>query len=429
MFTPENLEVLLVSFEGPDEYSQAGGLGVRMTDMSRALAALGFRTTLAFVGSPGEPADEERDGVRLIRWCQELSRRSPGGVYDGQEAKIRELCVSLPDHLIDRVVRPAVGAGRVVAILFEEWQLADVCHLMTARLTQARLRQSCMLLWNANNFFGFGEIDWAALGRAAAITTVSRYMKQLMRAHGVNPIVIPNGIAVSALQPVDGGAVEEIRQASGTPCLAFKIGRFSRDKCWHQAVSAIARLRADGVPARLLMRGDRGPFGAEVVRHATTLGLEVAEWERPIADCHGIAQALRDSGTAPVVNLRIFLPAPVIPEIAAAATAVLANSGHEPFGLVGLETMAAGGVAVVGSTGEEYARPYGNAVVIETDDAAELASALLGLVERPELSRRLREAARRDASDFVWSQVIEGLMERLRYVCTQQGVTAPAAAP
>jgi hypothetical protein len=39
------------------------------------------------------------------------------------------------------------------------------------------------------------------------------------------------------------------------------------------------------------------------------------------------------------------------------ADAVFANSGHEPFGLVGLETMAAGGVACTGCSGEDYAIP------------------------------------------------------------------------
>ena len=84
--------------------------------------------------------------------------------------------------------------------------------------------------------------------------------------------------------------------------------------------------------------------------------------------------------------------------------------------------MAAGGVAVVGPTGEEYARPYANAVVIETDDGAEVAGALRGLVERPELGERLRRAARHDAAEFVWPRVVEGLLERLRFVCEHQGV-------
>ena len=127
----------------------------------------------------------------------------------------------------------------------------------------------------------------------------------------------------------------------------------------------------------------------------------------------------------PIVHLRRFLPDEVITQINVAATAVLANSGHEPFGLVGLEAMAAGGVAMVGATGEEYARPYGNAIVVETDDPAEIASALRGLVEQPALADRLRVAARRDAADFAWPIVIDGLLERLRFMCLHQRVVLP----
>jgi glycosyltransferase involved in cell wall biosynthesis len=88
--------------------------------------------------------------------------------------------------------------------------------------------------------------------------------------------------------------------------------------------------------------------------------------------------------------------------------------------------MAAGGVAMVGATGEEYARPYGNAIVVETDDPAEIASALRGLVEQPALGERLRVAARLDAADFAWPVVIAGLLERLRFMCVHQRVVLPA---
>ena len=98
-------------------------------------------------------------------------------------------------------------------------------------------------------------------------------------------------------------------------------------------------------------------------------------------------------------------------------------------GLVGLGVGAGlvGLGAVVGATGEEYARPYGNALVIETGEGAELASALSGLVERPELSRRLRAAARRDAADYAWPEVIDGLLERLRYVGARQQLVVGGA--
>jgi hypothetical protein len=80
---------------------------------------------------------------------------------------------------------------------------------------------------------------------------------------------------------------------------------------------------------------------------------------------------------------------------------------------------------MVGATGEEYARPYGNAIVVETEDPAEVASALRGLVEQPALGKRLRQAARRDAADFAWPLVIAGLLERLRFMCLHQSVQLP----
>jgi D-inositol-3-phosphate glycosyltransferase len=426
VFTPQTLEVVVVSFEGPDQYSQAGGLGVRARELCRAFAARGFATTLVFVGDPTLPMEEIDAGVRLVRWAQAASRRHPAGVYEGEVEKMREMLRTLPTWLIENVVRPAAARGHVVALLCEEWQTARLCRVLSDRLYSEGLRDRAALLWNANNHFGFEGIDWGALNFVASITTVSRYMKHLMWPYDVNPVVIPNGIPESALAPLDGSAVRAIRAAAGTPCFAFKIGRFTPDKRWHQAIAAIAELRAQDLPARLLIRGGIEPFGAEVLGFARRIGLTVVDWYEPVEDASGVVAALSDTQGAPVVNLCRFLPDAVIAEIQAASTAVLANSRHEPFGLVGLEAMAAGGVAMVGATGEEYARPYGNAIVIETDDPTEVASALRGLVEQPALSRRLRQAARRDAADFSWPLVVDGLLERLRFMCLHQRVLLPA---
>jgi len=80
VFTPETLEIAMVSFEGPDQYSQAGGLGVRAKEICRAFAAAGFRTTLYFVGDPDKPGMEMDAGVQLVRWCQQISDRYRAGI-------------------------------------------------------------------------------------------------------------------------------------------------------------------------------------------------------------------------------------------------------------------------------------------------------------------------------------------------------------
>ena len=111
-----------------------------------------------------------------------------------------------------------------------------------------------------------------------------------------------------------------------------------------------------------------------------------------------------------------------------ASDAVLANSGHEPFGLVGLEVMAAGGVAFVGSTGEDYAVPFLNSVVLDTDDPTEINIALDFLRTHPEVAARLRSDAQETARSFSWQNVIvDNLLGKLEYVALRQLVNPPAS--
>ena len=84
---PRNTVFVLLSFEGPDIYSQAGGLGVRVKGLSRTLARMGYLTYLYFCGDPDLASEEAQEGGRLQlrRWCQWISAQHRGGVYDGEE--------------------------------------------------------------------------------------------------------------------------------------------------------------------------------------------------------------------------------------------------------------------------------------------------------------------------------------------------------
>ena len=69
---PENTEFVILSFEGPDRYSLAGGLGVRVNHLATTLAELGFTTHLFFIGGPeGNGEEVSHEGrLTLHRWCQ-----------------------------------------------------------------------------------------------------------------------------------------------------------------------------------------------------------------------------------------------------------------------------------------------------------------------------------------------------------------------
>src|SRR3984893_2874368 len=90
-FDPQRTVFVILSFEGPDQYSQAGGLGVRVKGLSRTLAQGGYETSLYSCGDPDIPGEESLESGRLVyrRWCQWISARHRAGVYDGEEEKIR----------------------------------------------------------------------------------------------------------------------------------------------------------------------------------------------------------------------------------------------------------------------------------------------------------------------------------------------------
>jgi hypothetical protein len=199
---PDRAMFVLVSFEGPDRYSQAGGLGVRVSGLADTLASLGYETRLFFIGDPNAPGEERAHDGHLIlqRWAQWISANCPGGVYDGEAAKVADLTASLPPYLVERVLAPAIMASRTPILIFEEWQTAETACRVSDLLTALRIRDRAVVSWNANNCYGFERIDWARLAAATTITTISRYMRSIIRSCGADARVIPNGIPESALQ-------------------------------------------------------------------------------------------------------------------------------------------------------------------------------------------------------------------------------------
>ncbi len=416
------LAFALIAMEGPDQYSQAGGLGVRITQLGRALAAAGLPARTYFVGDPQLPAREQRQGLELVRVGREISAQFPSGVYSGEQLKLSYLAARLPARLLEEWVQPQLEAGRLPVLMFEEWQTA-AWATGTARLLRSRgLGQRCLVLWNANNQFGFEGMDWVGLDRVAAITTISRHMRLLVEGYGVAPIVIPNGVQPELLVAVDPEAVARLRAAAEPRQLLLKVGRFHPDKRWLQAVRGLGELRSRGRPLRLLVRGSSDAYGDEVRAAARECGLRVQLWEQPVQDLGDLARALEQTPEADFLELTRFLPEELLPPLYAASLAVLANSGFEPFGLVGLEAMAAGGLPVVGATGEDYARHLHNSLVMETEYASELATAVSALEASPGRAQAMRQAARATAASYSWPLVVEGdLLPRLPLLARRQG--------
>jgi glycosyltransferase involved in cell wall biosynthesis len=426
--SPENTLFVLLSFEGPDVYSTAGGLGTRVSELSEALASQGYTTHLIFIGDPYKPSIEERVDGRLIlkRWSQWVSRYYPNGVYDGEEQKLYDYNESVPQHIYEEIARPAVEEGKLVVIMGEDWHTAEVMCRISDLLHWFGIRQRVLMLWNLNSLMSLHRINWGRLNYVTTLCTVSKYMKHKMWELGVNPLVIPNGIPSRHLAPVDPAIATRLREIArqGDPrrLFLFKIGRFDPDKRWMMAIEAVARLKYSGHPVTLFVRGGIEPHGAEVLGHAYNIGLSIRDVvaQRPTLD--QCIEAVANAGPADIYNLRFFLPEEFVRSIYHAADATLANSGHEPFGLVALEVMAARGIAVTGCTGEDYAISFENAIVTETDDPDEIVGYLLHLGRHPAEQERIRCAGFRTAEQFLWDQVIENLVSKLEFLARKQDI-------
>ncbi|MBV9133757.1 MAG: glycosyltransferase family 4 protein, partial [Chloroflexi bacterium] len=345
--SPEHAMFIVLSFEGPDVYARAGGLGVRVTELSRALADTGYDVHLVFVGDPDLPGHESLvDGrLTLHRWCQWISTFHPEGVYAGEEGKWRDFSTSTVDFVVDQLAAPAIRAGKRVVILSEEWHTAEALCRIGDRLWDTGLRRHAVLLWNANNTMGFDRIDWPRLNFATTITTVSRYMKHVMWNYGVDPLVIPNGSPTRWLDAPPDDSADCIRHNLGDGPLLVKVARWDPDKRWKLALETVAQLKSADRPVRLVARGGLEAHGGEVLDHARALGLRVRDINVDKPGAQEMAQALGAADFADVLNITSFIAPDDLRVLYRAADGVLANSGREPFGLVGLEAMAAGGTA------------------------------------------------------------------------------------
>lgn len=414
------MQIHVLSFEGPDGYARAGGIASRIDGLSQALAGLGFETHLWFVGDPDAPGHERLGSLALHRWCQWISRHHPGGVYDGEHGKRADFATSLPPYLFREHLAPHLRRGGEAVVLAEEWHTADAVLHLDWLLREAGLRHGVTMLWNANNVFGFDAIDWGRLERASVLTTVSRYMKHRMWHRGVDPLVLPNGLSADAFLPPEADAVAALRRRFADRALLAKVARFDPDKRWLAAIEIVRALRERGERPLLVARGGAEAHGHEVLHAAAEAGLRVAERHAADTGPAGLVRQLDGLDHVDVVNLR----SPVDPEarrtLFQAADAVLANSGHEPFGLVGLETMAAGGVACTGCSGEDYAVPGRNALVLQTANPLEFVGMFRRLRSHPDEERALRDAGRRTAQDYAWPEVIRRqMLPRLELLRTQ----------
>jgi hypothetical protein len=234
-------------------------------------------------------------------------------------------------------------------------------------------------------------------------------MKQLMWGLGVDPLVLPNGLGAEAFMLPAPDTMEAFQARVRGRTVLSKVARYP-DKRWLLAIETTGALLRQHWQPLLIARGGVEAHGTEVFTAAAGMGLRVAERPLPQPGVPGLLHALEDVHEVDVLSLRSPLDGDSCRTLFRGSAAVLANSGREPFGLVGLETMAVGGVACTGATGEDYVVPGYNALVLETTDPQEFVSLYGALHDDPGRERAMRRAGRITAQRYAWSQIVQEVL-------------------
>jgi glycosyltransferase involved in cell wall biosynthesis len=230
-------------------------------------------------------------------------------------------------------------------------------------------------------------------------------MRQLMQTLDIEAVVLPNGLSPDVYLAPDRGAVQHMRSAFNGRTAITKMARWDPDKNWLGSVRLVAELKRLGQRPLLIARGGREAHGAEVLSEMAALGLRVAA-RAAGPGTRGLAQALAEAHNYDVLNITSHVDPDSRRALFRASDVVLANSTREPFGLVGLETMAAGGIACTGYTGEDYAMSGRNAIVLQTEHPSEFVDLYHQVRSNREYENAMRRAGRLTARQYAWPSII-----------------------
>ncbi len=224
----------------------------------------------------------------------------------------------------------------------------------------------------------YGDVPTVAVSESTALDLVGRgFDRERIR-------VIPNGVDVDALGPAaDDGRFEQ-------PTLLY-LGRLRRYKRVDLPLEALARVRAGGLDARLVIAG-KGPHRGALERRVRRMGLEGAVEFRGFVEEEEKAELLRRSWVH------------------------VLTSPKEGWGIANLEAAACGTPTVASdSPGLRDSVVDGETGFLVPHGDVEVLGERIGrLLSDGALRTRMADAARRFAEGFTWDVAADDFDEVLR---------------
>jgi glycogen(starch) synthase len=378
------MRILILSWEFPPRI--VGGLGKHVHNLSLALAEEGHTVHVITREHPDAPAEEDVGGVHVVR----VGEYPPVIGFDELIPWVLQFNVGVLERatkvLLDEEVDLVHAHDWLVAYAAAGVKnLFDLPLVSTIHATEYGRHQG-YLPGPMNKLIH--QIEWWLTYESRRTITCSRYMhdqiQEIFALPGAKLDVIPNGVDLESLRRPEG--VEEFRAArlglAPGEKMIFFAGRLEYEKGVQTVLDAMP-LVLEEVPVRFIVAGV-GTHEEALREHAARDGL----------DGH-----VEFTGFIDEDGLRMYY---------AAADLAVVPSLYEPFGMVALETMAAGTPCIAADTGglRELVVHDATGLRFSPGDPASLADAILRLLTDQRLDRRLTLDARRWLNEgFSWPTI------------------------
>ncbi|MFW6278876.1 MAG: glycosyltransferase family 4 protein [Bacillota bacterium] len=346
----EKLNILMFSWEYPP--ISHGGLARHVKDLSEALVEKGHSLYVITQGDDSIPKQENVNGVNVIRTNR--VRISPNNFIDE--------ILQLNYQLVEEAIKLKQTIGNIDLVHGHDWLVFWAAKVFkhswqkplvyTIHATESGRNQG---IYNDMQRY-INDIEWYAGFEAWKVIVCSDYMKEEVQGLFQIPedkiAVIKNGVNPANFQ---ADYSEEFRSKYATPQedIIFYIGRIVREKGIQVLIQALPKILEDNPSTKLVIAG-KGNFLEELKSQAQYLG---------IAD-------------------RIFFTGFVSDEernkLYQVSDVAVFPSLYEPFGIVALESMAAGTPTVVSDIGGmgEFIKDGVNGIKVEPNNPFQLAEAV-----------------------------------------------------
>ena len=388
--------VHVANFYGP----RSGGIRTAMHGLARQYRAHGHDPVLVVPGA--EDSVSWHDGVPVVTVTAPLVPGMGGYRLITRPAAVRRLLDQLaPDRLevSDRTTLTSLGTwAREVGVPSVLWLHERVDGVLRAfgpgwgaAPVKAPVGAGMRTLADRHNGRTLPLFDRLVATTAFAAGEAERLadLRRGRATHGIPGLPgavpplhrVPLGVDLATFDPERRSAAVRGSLAPEGEALVVVMSRLSREKRVDLAIDAVARLRADGRPARLAVAGS-GPLARTLEERARRRGVPAA-FLSFVPDRSRVAALL------------------------ASADVVVAPGPVETFGLAALEALASG-TPVVASATSALPEVVGGAGAVAAPSPEALALALHEVLDRPVPARRA--AARARAELFGWAAAGEAML-------------------